>query len=108
MTEEGLVNGAMGTVTELAFVNSNFTTVYVKFDDVHVGARFQQSNHSNSVPIEKYSQEFIANTRYIIREKFPLTPCWACSQNSGIIIIKCCNLLRPKIVSSWSSICSVK
>ena len=51
LTEEGLVNGAMGVVEHMNIVDGVLKTVYVKFDDSTVGCRFQEAIHDNSIPV---------------------------------------------------------
>ena len=77
LTEEGLVNGAMGVVVHMDIVDGVLKTVYVKFDDSTVGRRFQEAIHDNSIPVCEYRQEFLYKGRYIDRVTFPIIPCWA-------------------------------
>ena len=79
LTQQGLLNGAMGIVTHLTVVDSILTTVYVKFDDHTTGVTLQNPQYDNSVPIDLYRQEFVFRGHSIIREQFPLQPCWACT-----------------------------
>ena len=59
VTREGLVNGAMGVVTHIELgQNGTETQIYVRFDDDSVGKTFQSSSHGNSIPINRYTQEF--------------------------------------------------
>jgi len=79
-TPEGLVNGAMGYVEYVEIdEHDNVMKIYVLFDDQEVGKHFQVSSKQNSIPIEPISQEYHYNGRMIIREQFPLMPCWACT-----------------------------
>ena len=78
-TEQGLVNGAMGLVTNLAMDNDILQKVFVNFDNSTVGLRFQDPSSNNSIPITLYTQEFLHKGRFIDRTTFPLTPCWACT-----------------------------
>ena len=54
LTQQGLVNGAMGIVTHLTVVDSILTTVYVKFDDHTTGVTLQNPQYDNSAPIDLY------------------------------------------------------
>ncbi|CAC5384757.1 PIF1 [Mytilus coruscus] len=53
--------------------------IYVLFDDVNIGKHFQVASKQNSIPIEPIAQEYYVNGRIIIREQFPLVPCWGCT-----------------------------
>lgn len=76
-TAHGLVNGAMGYVERLELDAEN-QYIHVKFDDSDIGRIFQD-RETNAIPIERINQEFYCNGRIIIREQFPLLPCWACT-----------------------------
>lgn len=39
-TKEGLINGAMGFVTDFEYIDSSLFVVYVKFNDSSVGVNF--------------------------------------------------------------------
>lgn len=70
----------MGTVTHVELgQNGTETQIYVCFDDDSVGQTFQSSSHGNSIPIGRYTQEYLYLGRYINRIQFPLIPCWACT-----------------------------
>ena len=79
--EQGLVNGAMGIVTEIVFQGSTPSIVFVKFDDPMVGkARCNgQNTLHTSIPIRPVESEFVYRGRHVIRTQFPLILAWACT-----------------------------
>lgn len=79
--EQGLVNGAMGIVTEIVFQGSTPSIVFVKFDDQMVGkARCNgQNTLHTSIPIRPVESEFVYRGRHVIRTQFPLILAWACT-----------------------------
>lgn len=74
-TAMGLVNSALGYVTRIQF-HENRYTIFVKFDNIRVPSAFSFLN-DNSISIPLYKQKFISAERILLRETFPLTPCWA-------------------------------
>ena len=80
VTREGLVNGAMGVVTHIELgQNGTETQICVHFDGDSVSKTFQSSSHGNSIPINRYTQQYLYLGRYINHIQFPLIPCWACT-----------------------------
>ena len=78
MTEHGLVNGAMGTVISFHYEGRRVTSVMVLFDDASVG-RVKGSVGHEPIAIELFSSSFIFHGRSVVRQAFPLVPCWACT-----------------------------
>lgn len=78
-TKEGLINGAMGFVTDFEYIYSSLSVVHVKFNDSFVGVNFMESSKNNFIPIRPYNQEFIYKGRIIDRLTFSSAPCWACT-----------------------------
>ena len=78
-TAYGLINGAEGTVVEI--ITNNVTGIIqfinVQFDDLQERIPLVACQNNGSVAISRYKQEFMSNGRLIVREMFPLTPCWA-------------------------------
>lgn len=81
LTEQGLVNGAMVVVVHIETTNETNPPqcIYVKFDDSTVAPMLQIQHYSGGIPIDMYHQEYFFRNRYVVRQQFPLTPCWACS-----------------------------
>ena len=73
--EYGLVNGASGFVTHVELDENLQYSIKVSFEDVCIPQCQLNSNMSIDIPL--YSQEFLVNGRLVLRENFPLTPCWA-------------------------------
>ena len=83
-TDAGLVNGAMGTVTEIMRSPDSeiHSTIYIKFDNPNIGRIFSRrtndiSRDHDSIPIYPINHEFIYMGRHIIRNQFPLALAWA-------------------------------
>lgn len=79
--EQGLVNGAMGIVTEIIFQGGIPSVVFVKFDDPMVGktrCNGQNTLHT-SIPIRPVESECLYHGRRVIRTQFPLILAWACT-----------------------------
>lgn len=79
--EQGLVNGAMGIVTEIIFQGGIPSVVFVKFDDPMVGktrCNGQNTLHT-SIPIRPVESEFLYHGRRVIRTQIPLILAWACT-----------------------------
>ncbi|XP_062599934.1 uncharacterized protein LOC134261520 [Saccostrea cucullata] len=84
-TESGLVNGAMGTVTEIPYETNNGqaepTKIHVLFDNKNVG-RINCADSTllhNPIPIECVQYEFSYGGRQIVRMQFPLVLSWGCT-----------------------------
>lgn len=100
VTNEGLVNGAMGIVTHIELQENGVEfQIFVRFDDINIGRMFQSPSHDRSIPITRYTQEYLYLGRYINRIHFPLTPCWACTVHKlqGISVDSAVISLGPKI-----------
>ena len=80
-TEQGLVNGAMGQVQDIEIDDESGlpSVVFVKFNDSTIGKVLQIKSHSDAIAIEQITQEYLYKGRFMIREQFPLIPCWACT-----------------------------
>lgn len=74
-TEVGLVNGALGYVSNIQCIQNRYT-IFVKFDNVNLPSSLCSSKNQ-SISIPTYKQEFVSAGRILLRETFPLTPCWA-------------------------------
>lgn len=75
-TEDSLVNGAIGTISDIILTNNTITAVHVKFNDPHVGQISRGLTH-DYVGIEIIQHEFFYQGQHIIRETFPLYLCYA-------------------------------
>ena len=76
-TFHGLDNGAMGYVNSFAVDNPMLLQyINVKSNDADIGRVGQDS--SSAISIERIFQEFCFSGRTVVREQFPLQPCWAC------------------------------
>lgn len=81
-TDRGLVNGAIGTVSEIGTISqelSNPSIIYVRFDDPKVG-RIQINNQhieQSDIAINPVEHHFVYQGRHIIRRQFPLILAWA-------------------------------
>lgn len=85
-TGRGLVNSAMGTVTNIDYEMSNNeqsvpSKIYVLFDDCRVGRLNCVHNMSmhNPIPIEPVQHKFTYSGRQIVRTQFPLVLAWGCT-----------------------------
>ena len=75
---DGLVNGAFGTVVEIIQDNleAPASAVHVKFDNPKVGAKQQLQN--KAVPIKPYEEQMLSH-KNVRRRQFPLKLAWACT-----------------------------
>ena len=87
--DDGLVNGAMGVVTAIDHVHG---TISVKFDDETIGKLFDLQTEDTSIQIEEMTHEYLCNGRYVVRQMYPLVPCWATT------IHKCQSITLSKLV----------
>lgn len=78
-TPRGLVNGAMGQVQSFTYIDNVVDTVSVLFDDSCVGQQTNIAGEHTPIPIGRIEHEFMVQGRHIIRQTFPLAPCWACT-----------------------------
>lgn len=82
-TENGLVNGAIGTIVNIIFSSENNkpSCIYVKFDDPKIGRVMmkQESSLHSPVAIEPYEHKFVYRGRHVVRSQFPLMLSWACT-----------------------------
>lgn len=77
---DGLVNGALGTVSGIVTTSSQITTILVKFNSDHVGAAVIQKSHfrqdyPDAVPITRHEATFgIGKNKTVeaTRSQFPL------------------------------------
>lgn len=83
---DGLVNGVCGTVTNVVFPSNDNKfpqTVYVKFDDIQVGAQRRKcSGYASAVEIGSVGikpEEERVNSKGALRRQFPLKLAWACT-----------------------------
>lgn len=74
----GLINGACGVVTHIqpSQNESILQSVSVKFNNSEL-IPSHVCSINGSVQICMYKQEFLSGGRFIIREIFPISPCWA-------------------------------
>jgi hypothetical protein len=79
MTDTGLVNGAMGVITSITYRDNHVDAIHVRFDDATVGGVLIIPGQHDSIPINKVVHEYRFRGRRIIRQAFPLVPCWACT-----------------------------
>ena len=73
-----MVNGALGFIQHIEYVNELPSRVFVRFDDENIGRLFINATQ-NAIPIEKISQDFHFKSRSLTRTQFPLLPAWACT-----------------------------
>lgn len=84
-TESGLVNGAMGTISDISYETRNGhsepTKIYVLFDNQSIGRLNCASGTlmHNPIPIELVQHEFSYGGRQIVRMQFPLVLSWSCT-----------------------------
>jgi ATP-dependent DNA helicase PIF1 len=91
-TEQGLVNGAIGTVTDIVWEAAEDWTkvppyaIFVSFDG-YTGPTFMDSS---AVPIFKASREYIIGSSTCRRLQFPLTVSYAITihKSQGITVTK--------------------
>ena len=84
--EDRLVNGLVGKVMYLRYVNNEANVIYVKFNDQNAGQQAIQSDvfarQRNWVPIQKYGATFPVKKNKlqtsIKRTQFPLVLSWSC------------------------------
>ena len=83
-TDEGLVNGAQGTVEDIEWGDESTTMprgVYVKFDNPTIGRSLKyppDHQHSEAILIRPITANFIGKFNvHWSRTQIPLTPCWA-------------------------------
>ena len=106
VTDDGLTNGAMGTVTNVAIdqTTGKISAILVVFDSEHVGqeARYTSVYYSinqNAVPIHRTQATFPVGKKasfQATRSQFPLTLAWA------ITIHKCQGHTMPEIVTDMT------
>ena len=98
---DGLTNGAMGTVTKVVIDErtGKMICILVVFDSKHVGqdaihTSAYKNKNKNAVPIYKTQQHFPSTKTscQATRSQFPLTLAWA------VTIHKCQGLTLPEIV----------
>lgn len=79
-TQQGLVNGALGTVHSIDYDYSGLVSaINVNFDDSNMGRIFQIKNRSNYISIERIDHTFIYDGRHIVRSQSPLVLAYACT-----------------------------
>jgi len=79
MTDEGLVNGALGRVHSFIYdCDDQVETVNVLFDDSNIGKVLKVSGHE-CVGIDRIEFPHMVHGRTIIRSQFPLMLSWACT-----------------------------
>ena len=76
-TQDGLVNGAIGTVAQLEINMNKVVAIHVLFDDPTIGRMTTKSNIHSKIPIYKIKHTFHFQSRSIVRETFPIVLCWA-------------------------------
>lgn len=81
MTDQGLVNSALGCVHSIQFEENKPIAIYVKFDDPSVGRIFQREQQNNAIAINLYSQAYRCKGRSVNRIQFPLSLSWACTMH---------------------------
>ena len=85
--EDRLVNGLVGKVMYLRYVNDEVKVIYVKFNNLNAGQQAIQSDifarQRNWVPIQKYETNFLIKENKlqpsIKRTQFPLVLSWSCT-----------------------------
>ena len=105
-----LINGQIGTVKHISYIDCHISKVYVKFDDKQCGIKKIDSDYFAQqhrwVPIEKAEASIMVRTNkesspVIKRTQFPLMLAWACTVHKvqGLSLEKaviCFNLLKQK------------
>lgn len=80
-TDQGLVNGAMGVVTNIDCIGSIPSIIHVKFDNPTIGQVICNGRNTVHTPvhIQRIETEFIYKGHHIVRSQFPLILSWACT-----------------------------
>lgn len=80
-TDQGLVNGAMGVVTNIDCMGSIPSIIHVKFDNPTIGQVICNGRNTVHTPvhIQRIETEFIYKGHHIVRSQFPLILSWACT-----------------------------
>ena len=76
-TCDGLVNGAMGTISYFHIANNSILSINILFDDPAIGTTSQTRtvHQHESISIQRVTHEYRYRGRAIIRKTFPLSPC---------------------------------
>ncbi|XP_066288772.1 uncharacterized protein [Branchiostoma lanceolatum] len=110
--EDGLVNGAFGTVTGMKGGEDNASevaTVYVLFDNPRVGAEERQKSAVpkeipvNSVPVRQI-ESTLKKIRNVTRHQIPLKLAWACTTHKvqGMTVPKAVVSMKKAFASGMS------
>lgn len=111
-TDEGLVNGAQGSVTGIEWGDDNNTLprgIYVKFDNPGIGRSFRnppEHQHSEAILIRPITASFYGKFNiHWSRTQIPLTPCWATTVHKvqGITLSHAVIDIGPKVFTTGMS-----
>lgn len=111
-TDEGLVNGAQGTVEGIEWGDDNDTMprgIYVKFDNPSIGRSFRNPidhQYREAILIRPITANFFGKLNvHWSRTQIPLTPCWATTVHKvqRITLSHAVVDIGPKIFTSGQS-----
>jgi len=85
-----LINGQIGTISQIKLKNNSVETIFIKFDDINAGKKLLTSDvmgrQYRAVPINRITTELKTNVKkeaspIIKRTQFPLALSWGCTMH---------------------------